>query len=71
MALVMVVLLCANLHAQPRHVYLTWQSNPSTTMTVNVQTEDVSDLQVLYDTRHSSGAPFRNWARGGADKLER
>ncbi len=70
-ALVMIAFLCANVHAQPRHVYLTWQSDPSTTMTVNVQTEDVSDLQVLYDTRSGSSGPYRRLANGSAVRLER
>jgi hypothetical protein len=70
-ALLMVALLCVNVHAQPRHVYLTWQSDPSTTMTVNVQTESVSDLKVLYDIRSGTSAPYRHSASGSAVRLER
>jgi acid phosphatase type 7 len=42
--------------AVPRHVYLTWQSDTSTTITVNYQTmEQAETSHVYYDTRSRNG----------------
>ena len=63
--------------AQPRHVYLTWRSDPATTMTVNYQTEegpgDVAPGGVYYDTRPAAGQspPYRSWTSGRAAALGR
>jgi len=51
-------LLCGALSASamPRHVYLTWQGDTSTTMTVNYQTlEEAQGSLVYYDTRSRKG----------------
>ena len=49
---------------------LTWQSDPSTIMTVNVQTVDTAPVQVLYDTRSASSAPYRHSATGSTARLD-
>ncbi len=45
--------------AGPRHVYLTWQSDPATSITVNVHTlgADATPVVVRYDTVSHSGVP--------------
>ena len=46
---VSLLILSANVHSAPRHVYLTWQGDTSTTMTVNFHTEKQGDSIVLFD----------------------
>jgi acid phosphatase type 7 len=42
--------------AAPRHVYLTWQGDTSTTMTINYQTmESAQTSRVYYDTKSRNG----------------
>ena len=73
----LIVLVAAAAPAQPRHVYLTWQSDPATTMTVNYQTEATiraaAPGKVFYDTRPGAGqAPaYRLSTSGQAAELER
>ena len=70
----MVALTSAAALAQPRHVYLTWQSDPATTMTVNFQTVDPLETgsgRVYYDTRSGSGRSYRHSATGSASRLDR
>lgn len=52
----------------PRHVYLAWQSDPATTMTVNVQTEEPAAVEVRYGTKSGT---YRHSASGGAYRLEK
>lgn len=66
-----VFLLCAGaasiVFAAPRHVYLTWQDDTSTTMTVNYQTLEGSDSSSVYfDTEPRNGdvAKYRHRATG-------
>src|SRR5882724_8272911 len=59
--------------AVPRHVYLTWQGDTSTTITVNFQTmEDAPDAQVYYDTKSRKGkiADYRFHATGTHHTIE-
>src|SRR6266850_7293839 len=63
-------LLCS---ASPRHVYLTWQGDTSTTITVNYQTlEDAETSTVFYDTqsRRDKTNDYRFHATGTRHKLE-
>ena len=57
--------------AAPQHVYLTWQGDTSTTMTVNYQTSAESSVsQVRYDTvARSDLASYRFSATGTAHKV--
>jgi hypothetical protein len=59
--------------AAPRHVYLTWQGDTSTTLTVNYQTmEDAQTSAVYYDTRPRKGkiSDYRFHATGTRHKIE-
>src|SRR5215472_15809984 len=59
--------------AAPRHVYLTWQGDTSTTITVNYQTmEDATTSDVYYDTQPRQGdiARYRFHATGTRHKIE-
>jgi acid phosphatase type 7 len=61
-------------HAIPRHVYLTWQGDTSTTMTVNYQTmEAAASSSVYYDTEPREGAikDYRFHATGTRHKIDR
>jgi hypothetical protein len=52
----LIVLLALSGCAVPRHVYLTWQGDPSTTMTVNFQTSSPDPAgRVLYDMQSRAG----------------
>jgi len=54
-------------------VYLTWQGDPGTTMTVNYHTPSPAPTSlVLYDTLSHRGHPddYPLWARGGQHQLE-
>ena len=64
--LALVVLLDSSVHAMPRHVYLSWQSDPATTMTVNIQTEEPAAVEVRYSTASGS---YRHSASGSAYRL--
>jgi phosphodiesterase/alkaline phosphatase D-like protein len=74
LAFTVIALFSAAALAQPRHVYLTWQSDPATTMTVNFQTEKLTSPapsgNVLYDTRSGVGRSYRLSATGSAAELE-
>ena len=57
----------------PRHVYLTWQGDTSTTLTVNYQTlEEPQASAVRYDTRSRNGkiADYKYEATGTRHKIE-
>jgi len=59
--------------AAPRHVYLTWQGDTSTTMTVNYQTMEEADTStVYYDTKARNGktSDYRFRATGIRHKIE-
>src|ERR1043166_3478587 len=59
--------------AAPRHVYLTWQGDTSTTITVNYQTlEEATTSDVYYDTRPRKGniPRYRFHATGTRQKIE-
>jgi len=59
--------------AAPRHVYLTWQGDTSTTITVNYQTlEEATTSDVYYDTRPRKGniPRYRFHATGTRHKIE-
>lgn len=61
------------LEAAPRHVYLTWQNDPSRTMTVNFQTmEKLHDPVVYYssDPAALDDATRRTAARGSSHQIE-
>ncbi len=64
--LVLILLLGSSVDAMPRHVYLTWQSDPATTMTVNIQTEEPAAVEVRYSTASGS---YRHSASGSAYRL--
>src|SRR5437868_701416 len=50
------VLLSLSTQAAPRYVYLTWQGDTSTTITVNYQTmEEAESSAVYYDTSSHKG----------------
>lgn len=56
----------------PNHVYLTWQGDPSTTMTVNFHSaEAASDLTLHYDTESRGGEPgaYRYAASGASRQI--
>ncbi|MCX8089671.1 MAG: fibronectin type III domain-containing protein [Verrucomicrobiae bacterium] len=58
--------------AAPRHVYLTWQGDPSRTMTVNYQTWERGEASsVYYDVRPRGGRPeaYRYRAQGSAHQI--
>src|ERR1043166_1542412 len=60
-------------HAAPRHVYLTWQGDTSTTITVNYQTvEETETSSVYYDTKARNGkiSDYRFQAAGTRHKIE-
>jgi hypothetical protein len=60
-------------HAAPRHVYLTWQGDTSTTITVNYQTvEETETSTVYYDTKARNGkiSDYRFHAAGTRHKIE-
>lgn len=57
-----------------KHVYLTWQGNTSTTMTINYQTLGVPDDTTIYWDTESHGddlAAYRNQITGEARQLAR
>src|SRR6185436_19591474 len=59
--------------AAPRHVYLTWQGDTSTTMTVNYQTMEAADASmVYYDTkpRKEKIGDYRFHAAGTRHKID-
>ena len=59
--------------AAPRHVYLTWQGDTSTTITVNFQTmEEAQASQVYYDTKPRNGkiADYRFHSTGTHHTIE-
>jgi len=74
-SLVLSLLLCSlatSLRAAPRHVYLTWQDDTSTTITVNYQTMEGSDSSsVYYDTepRHGDVAKYRYRTTGSRHQI--
>jgi Purple acid Phosphatase, N-terminal domain/Calcineurin-like phosphoesterase len=47
----------AQAEAAPLHIYLTWQGDTSTTMTVNVQTATPDNITLRYDTTTQGGIP--------------
>jgi hypothetical protein len=54
--------------AAPRHVYLTWQGDTSTTITVNYQTmEETGASEVYYDTKPRDGKIADSLAAPGLD----
>jgi len=58
--------------AVPRHVYLTWQRDTSTTMTVNYQTMEATDASAVhYDTQSRNGivSEYRFSASGTRHKI--
>ena len=76
MAIRIVLLLICGLaplaSAAPRHVYLTWQGDTSTTITVNYQTMEGSDSSsVYYDTepRHGEVAKYRHRVTGSRHQI--
>jgi hypothetical protein len=67
-------LFCLTLLSQaaPRHVYLTWQGDTSTTITVNYQTlEDATNSDIYYDTQPRIGdiPHYRFHATGTRHKI--
>lgn len=57
----------------PRHVYLTWQGDPSSTITVNAQTlAPAEDLVVYYDTqpRGSDVEAYQHQAEGTTHQID-
>ena len=59
--------------AAPRHVYLTWQRDTSTTITVNYQTlEEAKTNAVYYDTKPRQGkiSSYRFYATGTRHQIE-
>src|SRR5438477_10369701 len=59
--------------AAPRHVYLTWQGDTSTTITVNFQTiEEAQISEVYYDTKPRKGkiGEYRFHATGTRHKID-
>lgn len=64
--------LLANGCAATDHVYLTWQSDPATTMTVNFQSlEEYPDLTLHYDTvsRNAQPAEYQFTAQGESSQI--
>ena len=62
------LLWAASALAVPRHVYLTWQGDPSTSVTINYHTfEKAAVSEVRYDTQSRAGQPddYR-WRTSGA-----
>jgi acid phosphatase type 7 len=59
-------LLCTCLEAAPRHVYLTWQGDPTTSITVNLHTivpgEGAPGAMVHYDTLAHGGQDWQAYA---------
>lgn len=52
--------------AAPIHIYLTWQSNTATTMTLNIHTTSAETVSVHYDTVTQSGIPANySWIQTG------
>ncbi len=59
-------------HAAPRHVYLTWQGDTSTTITVNYQTlEETDSSEVYFDTKPRNGraGDYQFYAKGTRRKI--
>src|SRR5205809_766295 len=59
--------------AAPRHVYLTWQHDTSTTITVNYQTmEEAGTSEVYYDTKSRNGriGDYQFHATGTRHKID-
>src|SRR5438552_12496049 len=59
--------------AVPRHVYLTWQHDTGTTITVNYQTmEEAETSEVHYDTESRNGkiGDYKFHASGTRHKIE-
>lgn len=57
----------------PHHVYLTWQNDPRTTMTVNFHSPDLhEDLRLYYDTTPRDGVidAYANHATGRTHQIE-
>ena len=64
---------CNSSEAGPRHVYLTWQGDTSTTITVNYQTiEEAQSSHVYYDTKSRQGkiADYRFHAGGTGHSID-
>lgn len=65
-------LIALTVQATPRHVYLTWQGDTSSTITVNYQTLDPSDSSTVYfDTTSRNGrhSEYRQVARGSSHQI--
>ncbi|MBI3850508.1 MAG: fibronectin type III domain-containing protein [Verrucomicrobia bacterium] len=62
-----------SVQAAPRHVYLTWQNDTSTTITVNYQTMEEADVSEVHcDTRSRNGKieAYKFHATGTRHKIE-
>lgn len=63
---------CSTGGNSPTWVYLTWQGDTGTTMTVNYQTREAASSVVFYDTKSGGGDPKRysQRAEGSAHQIE-
>ena len=68
----LLALIPITLQAQPLHVYLTWQGDTSTTITVNYHTPSAEPSQVYYDTLAHDGdvAAYAFAAKGTAHQIK-
>src|SRR5438552_11372257 len=74
---IVTLVVCAGLPSStlaiPRHVYLTWQGDTSTTITVNYQTMEAADKSVVYyDTKSREGriSEYKSSASGTRHKVD-